>query len=869
MKKILKKVLGDPNARTVKRLKRRVGAINDLEPKYKAMSDAQLGKQTIKLKERLEKKESLDKILPDAFAVVREAAQRRLGQRHFDVQLIGGMALHMGSVAEMKTGEGKTLTSTAPIYLNALDGKGVHVVTVNDYLAQRDAGWMGQIYHFLGLDTGVIIADHSFIFDLKFDNKDHDDPRMKHLKPCTRQEAYAADITYGTNNEFGFDYLRDNMVREVDQLRQRELNYAIVDEVDSILIDEARTPLIISSPSTASGNAYQQFAKLVRTIKPDTHYEVDEKRKAVALNDDGVDSIEKSLGMTNLYATGNIRTIYHLEQALKAQALFKRDKDYVVTTDGEVVIVDEFTGRLLKGRRYNEGLHQAIEAKEGVEIQEESMTLATISFQNYFRLYDKLSGMTGTATTEAEEFHQVYKLDVYEIPPNKKLIRNDKTDRIYKTEAAKFRAIAKEVRALNKKGQPVLLGTVSIARNETLSKLLKKEGVPHQILNAKNNEKEAAIVAKAGIKGAVTLATNIAGRGTDIVLDKDAKKAGGLFVLGSERHESRRIDNQLRGRSGRQGDPGTTQFFVSCEDDLMRIFGGERIIKVMDRLKVDEDTPVENRIISKSLEGAQKKVEGFNFDTRKNVVQYDDVMNRHRKATYSMRSEILRQADVSKRVFQFIHSEAKDLANSPIATTDHYEDHLRESFPLDEKTLDRLFDLPADKFAVQLESEVDKLYREQEKRFGSEILRKVERDVYLQILDNFWMQHLENMDHLREGIHWMGVGQRDPLVEYRSQSQKIFEDMQLALRHEVVRSLFHARPISPEDLGRAVETDLTRAARASVDNADKIIDAEEFQEADFKSLAAEEAETKKAKNKLRKSHKAERQRKAKARKRKK
>ncbi len=865
MKKILKKVIGDPNARVVKRLKRRVGAINALESTYKPMSDAQLTKQTDKLKERL-KKESLDKILPDAFAVVREAARRKLGQRHFDVQLIGGMALHMGSVAEMKTGEGKTLTSTAPVYLNALTEKGVHVVTVNDYLAQRDAGWMGQIFHFLGLQTGVIIADHSFLYDPKFDNKDHDDPRIKQLRPCTRQEAYAADVTYGTNNEFGFDYLRDNMVREVEQLRQRELNFAIVDEVDSILIDEARTPLIISAPSTASGNAYQQFAKLVRTIERDKHYEVDEKRKAVALNDDGIDSIEKSLGIENLYATGNIRTIYHLEQALKAQALFKRDKDYVVTTDGEVVIVDEFTGRLLKGRRYNEGLHQAIEAKENVEIQEESMTLATISFQNYFRLYDKLSGMTGTATTEAEEFHQVYKLDVYEIPPNRKLIRDDKPDRIYKTEVAKFRAIAREVKALSKKGQPVLLGTVSIARNETLSKLLKKEGVVHQVLNAKNNEKEAAIIAKAGTKGAVTLATNIAGRGTDIVLDKDAKKAGGLFVLGSERHESRRIDNQLRGRSGRQGDPGETQFFVSCEDDLMRIFGGERIMKVMDRLKVDEDTPVENRIISKSLEGAQKKVEGFNFDTRKNVVQYDDVMNRHRKATYSMRGEILRNADISRRVREFIHSEAKDLADSEVATTDHYEDHLKEVFPLDDKTLDRLFDLSPDKFASELEKAVDKLYKEQEERFGAEILRKIERDIYLQILDNFWMQHLENMDHLREGIHWMGVGQRDPLVEYRQQSQRIFEDMQRALRHEVVRNLFNARPISQADLDKAVETDLTRAARSSVSNADKIIEAEEFQETDFKSEATEEAEIKKTKNKLRKSHKAERQRKAKARK---
>ncbi len=866
--KILKKVLGDAQARTVKRLARRVGAINKLEDTYKKLSDKELAQQTDKLKKRLEK-ESLDKILPDAFAVIRESSRRQIGQRHFDVQLIGGMALHTGSITEMKTGEGKTLTSTAPVYLNALSGQGVHVVTVNDYLAQRDAGWMGQIYHFLGLKTGVIIAEQSFVYDPDFVNKDHEDKRMQRLKPSTRQEAYAADITYGTNNEFGFDYLRDNMVREVDQLRQRDLHFAIVDEVDSILVDEARTPLIISAPSSASGNAYQQFAKLVRNLRPDEHYEVDEKRKAVAINDKGVDLVEKSLGIDNLYGTDNIRTIYHMEQALKAQGLFKRDKDYVVTADGEVVIVDEFTGRLLKGRRYNEGLHQAIEAKEGVEIQEESQTLATISFQNYFRLYEKLSGMTGTATTEAEEFHQIYKLEVLEIPPNKKLIRVDRPDRIYKTEAGKFRAIAHEVKAMNKKGQPVLLGTVSIARNETLSKLLKKEGVPHQILNAKNNEKEAAIIAKAGTKGAVTLATNIAGRGTDIVLDEAAKKAGGLFVLGSERHESRRIDNQLRGRSGRQGDPGETQFFVSCEDDLMRIFGGERILKVMDRLKVDEDTPVENRIISKSLEGAQKKVEGFNFDTRKNVVQYDDVMNRHRKATYMMRGEILHQADISKRVREFIHSEARDLANSPHATTDHYEDHLQESFPFDEKTLDKLFDSPADKFEKELLVAVDKLYQDQEKRFGAEVMRKIERDVYLQILDNFWMQHLENMEHLREGIHWMSIGQRDPLVEYRQQSQRLFEQMQLGLRQEVIRTLFRARPVSQDELDRPVETELTRAARASVDNADKIIDAEEFQETDFQAEPAEPTTTKKDKTKRRKVHKLERKRKAKARKRKK
>jgi len=863
--KVLKRALGDPQIRTLKRLKKRVSDINKLEEKYQKLSDSALKKQTDELKKRLEK-ESLDKILPDAFAIVREASLRVMKMRHFDVQLIGGMALHEGNVAEMKTGEGKTLVATAPVFLNALSGKGVHVVTVNDYLAQRDASWMGQIYDFLGLSVGVIIAEESFIFDREYNNKDHDDPRMKVLKPCTRQEAYNADITYGTNNEFGFDYLRDNMVREVEQLRQRDLNFAIVDEVDSILIDEARTPLIISAPSSASGTAYQQFAKVVRGLQEETHFIKDEKRKAVTLTDEGIDHVEKVLGMTNLYSPNNIRTLYHLEQALKAQALFKRDKDYVVTVDGEAVIVDEFTGRLLKGRRYNEGLHQAIEAKEGIEIQEESMTLATISFQNYFRLYDKLSGMTGTANTEAEEFHQVYKLNVIEIPPNRPLARTDHPDRIYRSEAGKFKAIIKDVKDLHKKGQPVLIGTASIAKNEILSSQLKKAGIPHQMLNAKNNEREAAIIAKAGQKGAVTLATNIAGRGTDIVLDESAKKAGGLFVIGSERHESRRIDNQLRGRSGRQGDPGASRFFVSTEDDLMRIFGGDRIGRVMNRLKVDDETPIENRVISRSLEASQKKIEGFNYDARKEVVKYDDVMNRHRMATYSMRSEILKHADISKRVNEFIDSEAADLANSPHATSEQYEEMITSVFPFDEATLDKLFDSPAHSFEKLLKAEAHELYKDQEERFGSEILRKVERDIYLQTLDNYWMQHLENMQHLREGIGWMSVGQRDPLVEYRRQSQQVFLKMQIDLRHDVVRALFHARPLDTAEMNKSVETELTKAARKSVDNADKIIEAEEFHEADFKTEIQEAASKKKITDKRRKTRKAERQRRKKGRK---
>jgi preprotein translocase subunit SecA len=865
---VFKKILGDPQARTVKRLRRRVTSINALADKYQKMTDKQLKEQTEVLKKRL-KKESLDAILPDAFAVVREAATRTLGQRHFDVQLIGGMVLHEGNVAEMKTGEGKTLVATAPVYLNALTGKGAHVVTVNDYLAQRDAGWMGQVYHFLGLSAAVIIADHSYIYDPKYENTEHEDARFRHLKPCTRQEAYAADITYGTNNEYGFDYLRDNMVREEDQLRQRDLHYAIVDEVDSILIDEARTPLIISAPSVTPGTAYAQFAKVVRQLVKDKHFETDEKRKTVILTDAGVEKIEKILGIKNLYGSENIRTIYHLQQALRAHALFTRDKDYVVTRDGEVVIVDEFTGRLLAGRRYNEGLHQAIEAKEGVEVQQESMTLATISFQNYFRLYEKLAGMTGTAMTEAEEFHQIYKLDVVEVPSNRALARIDRPDRIYRTEKAKFKAIVREVQALHTKGQPVLIGTVSIEKNEALGDMLTKAGVPHQVLNAKNNEREAKIVAQAGEKGAVTLATNIAGRGTDIVLGEGVKDLGGLFVLGSERHESRRIDNQLRGRAGRQGDPGITQFFVSTEDDLMRIFGGEKISGIMERLNVDDDTPIENRLISRSLEGAQKKVEGFHFDQRKSVVQYDDVMNRHRKAIYAMRREILRSGNISKRIKVMVEDEIKALTASDLVTTDQFQDVLTEIFPFDEATLDRLFDTEADKFAKVLTTEANELYAAREAAFTPEIMHKVERDIYLQVLDNLWMQHLENMDHLREGIHWMSVGQQDPLVEYRRRGQQLFDEMQGSLRHDVLRALFHAQPISEEELERATETELTRAARGSVDNASQITTAEtEFEARDFTDRRAAQQAKKKQSGQIKKARKVERKRKTAAKRRK-
>ena len=870
MHTVFKKILGDPQIKTLKRLNKRVKEVNALADKYQAMTDKELQNQTAVLKKRLTKKgQTLDTILPDAFAVVREAATRTIGQRHYDVQLVGGMVLHEGAVAEMKTGEGKTLMATLAVYLNALTEKGVHVVTVNDYLAQRDAGWMGQVSHFLGLSTGVIKADHSYIYDPSFTSDEHQDPRMKNLKPCSRQDAYKADITYGTNNEFGFDYLRDNMVREVDQLRQRELNFAIVDEVDSILIDEARTPLIISAPSVTPGNAYDQFAKVVRQLVKEKDFEVDEKRKQVILTDKGVDKMEKALGLDNLYASSNIRTIYHLQQALRAQALFHRDKDYVVTKEGEVVIVDEFTGRLLAGRRYNEGLHQAIEAKEGVEVQQESMTLASISFQNYFRLYKKLSGMTGTALTEAEEFHQIYKLNVVSIPPNRPIARTDKADRIYRTEKIKTNAIVKEVKMLHTKGQPVLIGTASIEKNEAIGAALAKAGIPHQVLNAKNNEGEAAIVAKAGQPGAVTLATNIAGRGTDIVLGEGVKELGGLFVLGSERHESRRIDNQLRGRAGRQGDPGTTQFFVSTEDDLMRIFGADRIGSVMARLSADDDTPIENRVISRSLEKAQERVEGYNFDQRKSVVQYDDVMNRHRKAVYAMRRDILTQADVSKRIKVLIDEEAHALATSPLLMSDQLEDVVREVFPLEDKQLDKLFDNNAADFESALKKAAQDLYKGRETAFTPEIMRRVEADIYLQVLDNLWMQHLENMDHLREGIHWISVGQRDPLVEYRSRGQLLFDEMQLQLRHDIVRALMHAQPV---DLAAApVETELTLAARGSVDNASQINQGgEEFDASDFSGKSAKQATQPKSKQQgqRKKARKTERKRKTAARKRK-
>lgn len=862
--KVLHKIFGDPQAKTVKRLKKKVIEINELEAVYEKMKLPALKKQTEEFKKQLADKKTLDDILPHAFAVVREAAKRTLGMRHFDVQLIGGMALHEGNVAEMKTGEGKTLVATLPVYLHALSGKGAHVVTVNDYLAQRDAGWMAEVYDALGLTTGVIIAEQSFIYDKEFVNKDHADKRMQHLKPCTRKEAYAADITYGTNNEFGFDYLRDNMVNTADNLRQRDLNFVIVDEVDSILIDEARTPLIISAPSTDSGAGYSLFADIARKLVPED-YELDEKRRSVALNDQGVEKVQKLLKIDNLYDAEHIRLIYHMDQALKAETLFHRDKEYVVANDGEIVIVDEFTGRLMHGRRYNEGLHQAIEAKEGVEVQQESMTLATISFQNYFRLYNTLSGMTGTAMTEAEEFNQIYGIDVIEIPSNKPLAREDRTDKIFKSKAGKYAALIEEVKRLHKKGQPVLIGTVSIENNEELSNLLEKAKVPHQVLNAKNNESEASIVAKAGQKGAVTLATNIAGRGTDIVLGEGVRKLGGLVVLGSERHESRRIDNQLRGRCGRQGDPGMTQFYVSCEDDLMRVFGGDRIKSLMERLGVPEDQAIENRTVSRTLENAQKKVEGYNFDTRKNVVQYDDVMNRHRKAVYTIRRRALLAEDISKQIKQMVEQEAEGWAMAHVTDAKEFYRELETVFPFSQKQVKDLKTTEDPKERVKRFKEYAyELYIEREEVLGAEPMRQIEREAVMQVLDQLWMQHLENMDHLRNGIGWRSIGQKDPLVEYRREGQLLFEQMQATLRNEVVRGLNH---LQPHQIAQAIETELTKAAQGSVDNANQITtgvssSAEDFDETVVKRVSVPTA---KKKSSVKKNRKKQRQNRKKSR----
>ena len=857
---ILKHIFGDPQKKTIKRLQKIVDKTNLKADKYAKMSDADLQAQTIKLKNRLKKKSvTLDTILPDAFALVKEASSRVINIRHFDVQLMGGIVLHEGMVAEMKTGEGKTFVAMLPAYLNALESKGVHVVTVNDYLAQRDAGWTGKVYNFLGLSVGVIINEASFIYDPTYENEKMIDERMKALRPCTRKEAYAADITYGTNNEFGFDYLRDNMVNEADLLRQRELNYAIIDEVDSILIDEARTPLIISAPAADNPESYIQFADVAKHLKP-ADYEIDEKRRSVALTDEGIEKVQKILGVDNLYSPEHNRLVYHMNQALRAQTLFKRDKDYVVANDGEVIIVDEHTGRLMQGRRYNEGLHQAIEAKERVQVKEESMTLATISFQNYFLLYKKLSGMTGTAMTEAEEFQQIYQLDVVEIPSNKPLARIDKEDLIFKTEDAKIKAVVEAIKEHHKAGRPVLVGSGSIEKNELIATYLDKENLPYEMLNAKNNEREAAIVAKAGEKGAITLATNIAGRGTDIKLGEGVKELGGLVVIGSERHESRRIDNQLRGRGGRQGDPGESQFFVSTEDDLMRIFQGERIAMLMDKMGVDEDMPIQNKALTKTLEAAQKRVEGFNFDTRKNVVQYDNVINRHRRVVYTMRRKILNGSDIKPEIERLIKEKIDELTLFPAKLNPDFVPAFKSVFVgMDDDKITKIGEIKKDKERTKSALEAAKeLYEEKESELGSDLIRKIEREVYMQVLDTLWMQHLENMQHLREGIHWRSVGQRDPLVEYRAESQKLFNGLQMTLRDEVLSTILslNKQQISSNLTDENYQTELTHAAEGAIEKGVNEISAgERNRDDDFSKKTKVKAEVKKSSRKVKKSKK--------------
>lgn len=905
---ILQGIFGDAQKKTLKRMYKKVQEINQLEAKYQKMSKKELAEQTEVLKKKLAKKlkqeqakssklkvkasksnksqskkvskaflnsnqqKALDSILPEAFALAREASNRILKMRHFDVQLIGGIALHEGNVAEMKTGEGKTLVALLPAYLNALTGRGVHVVTVNDYLAQRDAGWNAPVYHFLGLSVGVIINNASFIYDENYQNEEHDDERFRHLKPATRKEAYNADITYGTNNEFGFDYLRDNMVNEVKFLRQRELNFAIVDEVDSILIDEARTPLIISAPAADNPDSYYQFAKIASQLSAND-YVLDEKRRSVTLTDAGVDKVQGMLGIDNLYSTSNTRLVYHMDQALRAEVIFNRDKDYVVTNSGEVIIVDEHTGRLMHGRRYNEGLHQAIEAKEGVTVKEESMTLATVSFQNFFRLYNKLSGMTGTAFTEAEEFQQIYALDVIQIPPNRPIIRVDKDDLIYRTEAGKIRAIVAEIKKYHDRGQPVLVGSASIVKNELLASHLDKAGIPYEILNAKNNEREAAIVAKAGEKGAVTLATNMAGRGTDIKLTNETRKLGGLVVIGSERHDSRRVDNQLRGRGGRQGDPGTTQFFVSCEDDLMRIFQGDRIASIMNRLGVNEDTPIQTKSVSKTLEAAQKRIEGFNFDSRKNVVQYDNVINRHRRVVYLMRRKILEGEDIFSEIKRLMKEATTELTQFSSRVNKNFQTEFQAVFQLDDDLVETIGLMRKEKDRAKLAlAAVKEAYSDKEAEFTPAVMRKLEREVYLKVLDTLWMQHLENMQHLREGIHWRSVGQRDPLVEYRSESQKLFDGLQRSLREEVLKILLN---ISPQEAATTdlvddeeYDTELTKMAESATEKGVNEISAgDKNLDGEFKKTPAKNTSINQKRNAARKAKKKARQNRKKANKR--
>ncbi len=804
----LKKLFGTRNEREIKKYEANVGLINSMEPELEKLTDDQLKAKTAEFKERLKNGETLDDLLPAAFAVVREASRRVMGMRHFDVQLIGGMVLHQGKIAEMRTGEGKTLTATLPVYLNALSGRGVHLVTVNDYLAERDSlgkgnfKGMGTIYNFLGLTVGCI---------------------KNGSRPQERQQAYAADITYGTNNEYGFDYLRDNMAVYPEERVQRELNYAIVDEVDSILIDEARTPLIISGPAEQSTELYYSIDRIIPKLIKDTDYTIDEKAHAAMLTEDGVSKAEKLLNKTNLYDPQNIEIIHHVDQALKAHALFKRDKDYIVK-DGQVIIVDEFTGRLMPGRRWSDGLHQAVEAKERVKIERENQTLATITLQNYFRMYGKLSGMTGTAETEAEEFWQIYKLDVIIVPTNKPMIRLDNADAIYKTEKGKFKAIAEDIIECYKRGQPVLVGTTSIEKNELLSDMLNKRGVKHELLNAKNHEREAEIVAMAGQKGAVTVATNMAGRGTDIVLGPEVKGLGGLYVLGTERHESRRIDNQLRGRSGRQGDEGLSRFYVSLEDDLMRIFGSDKIKGLMESMGMSDEDRVEHPWISNSIERAQKAVEGHNFSIRKHLLEFDDVMNNQRSVIYKKRQDVLENKNVKDGIIEMLSEVVKDVVFEMVPEKAYPEEWNWEGlsqrmsggfgvkYEVDPKKQD-VTQLTKELLEEDIFNKLREEYERKEKALGPELMREIERNILLQVVDTKWRDHLYGMDHLKEGIGLQAYAQKDPLLMYKKEGFQLFQQMVVAMETEVVEFLYKVQVVNQDQLERRHYANETRESR--------------------------------------------------------
>ncbi len=809
MLKWLGNIVGDSNEREVRKYAPLVEEVGALEPEMESLSDGDLRAKTDEFRSRMEAGETLEDLEPEAFALVREASRRRTGLRHFDVQIIGGSVLHQGKIAEMKTGEGKTLVATLPLYLNALEGRGAQLVTVNDYLAKRDAQWMGAIYDSLGLSVGVLQHDASFLYSAE---RVSDTPNMEHLVPCTRPEAYRADITYGTNHEFGFDYLRDNMTVDLSRCVQRELHYAIVDEVDNILIDEARTPLIISGAAQESTQTYTTFARLVPRLQQEADYTIDEKARSASPTEEGVAKMEKWLGVDNLFAPENYRLTRYLEAALKAHALYRRDHHYVVK-DGEVTIVDEFTGRLMPGRRWSDGLHQAVEAKEGVKIQQESLTYATITLQNYFRMYDKLAGMTGTAVTEAEEFYKIYSLEVVVIPTNEPMIREDTTDLIYRNERAKFDAVVKEIEEKHGAEQPVLVGTVSIEKSEYLSELLKRKGIKHQVLNAKYHEKEAGIVAEAGRLGGVTIATNMAGRGTDIVLggrqegrsqgewQEEHEKVvdrGGLHIVGTERHEARRIDNQLRGRAGRQGDPGSSRFFVSLEDDVMRRFAPEKLGDWLGRLGMEEDMPIESRMVSKAIESAQTKVEGHNFDIRKHLVEYDDVMNTHREVIYQERKKALEGADLKTNILDMVEQAITDLVE--IHGQDREEERDLETLLAEASAILKLptsfnarafEELSHDEILEKLLGYAEEAYERREEEIGSDAMRTLERLVMLRTIDSLWVEHLTAMDEMRQGIGLRAYGQADPLVAYKREAHDMWGQLLDNIRHQVTRSIYH------------------------------------------------------------------------------